>query len=86
MYLSNSSEVCMMEHCSVAYGWKGKGWNQEITWLRMQGQEVLEWRGKRWPDFLSQMTAERWSLVAAADLNDDAVNENSVVAYFKRAA
>jgi hypothetical protein len=85
MYLSNGSEVCMIEHCSVAYGWRGKGLNQEIVWLRMQGQEVVEWRGKRWPDFLSQMTAEQWNLVASAALGDEEPDENSVVAYFKRA-
>lgn len=74
-----------MEYCSVAYSWKGRGWTQEIDWLRMGGQEIAEWQGKYWTDFLNYMAQEEgWELVAVAPLGGGETSIYGIVAYFKR--
>ena len=74
----------MMEYCSVAYSWIGRGWTQEINWLRIQGEEVTEWKGKHWMDFLNHMAQDRWELVAVAPLGGGEMSISGIVAYFKR--
>ncbi|MBW4516266.1 MAG: hypothetical protein KME11_13715 [Timaviella obliquedivisa GSE-PSE-MK23-08B] len=49
----------MVEYCSVAYAWVGRGWTQEINWVRIQGEEVSKWKGKSWTDFLNHMAQEQ---------------------------
>lgn len=73
----------MLEYRSVAYGWIGRGWTQEIAWLRIDGQEVPEWRGKYWTDFLNSMARDQWELVAVAPLGGGDTGVHGVVAYFK---
>ncbi|MBW4544257.1 MAG: hypothetical protein KME25_07435 [Symplocastrum torsivum CPER-KK1] len=73
-----------MEYCSVAYSWIGRGWTQEINWLRIQGEEVAEWKGKYWTDFLNYMAQDRWELVAVAPLGGGEYSISGIVAYFKR--
>ena len=72
----------MSEHCCVCYAWKGRGWTQEISWVRIQGEEVLEWKGKLWSDFLNYMSQEQWELTAAAPLEATGAIIYGVVAYF----
>lgn len=74
----------MSEYRSVAYGWMGRGWTQEISWLRIDGQEQPEWKGKRWTDYLNQSAREGWELAAVAPLGGGEYPINGVVAYFKR--
>lgn len=74
----------MVEYCSVAYAWVGKGWTQEIRWLRIEGEEVLEWKGKNWTDFLNHMAQKQWELVAVAPLGGGQNLVYAVAAYFKR--
>ncbi len=73
-----------MEYCSVVYSWIGRGWTQEINWLRIQGEEVAEWKGKYWTDFLNYMAQDRWELVAVAPLGGGEYSISGIVAYFKR--
>ncbi|NEP02031.1 MAG: hypothetical protein F6K58_25915 [Symploca sp. SIO2E9] len=72
------------EYCSVTYSWKGRGWTQEIRWLRIEGEEVVEWAGKSWTDFLNYMSTKGWELVAAAPLGGGEGAVYGIVAYFKR--
>jgi hypothetical protein len=74
----------MMEYCSVAYAWIGRGWTQEIHWIRVQGKEFIEWKGKYWTDFLNHMAQKKWELVAVAPLDSGGSRVYGVVAYFKR--
>ena len=74
----------MLEYCSVTYRWIGRGWTQEIDWLRIEGKEVLEWKGKYWTDFLNHMAQQQWELVAVASLGGGERPNYGVVAYFKR--
>ena len=74
----------MLEYCSVAYCWKGRGWTQEIAWLRIDGEEVLEWRGKYWTNFLNDMARQQWELVTVASLGGGERSNYGVAAYFKR--
>jgi hypothetical protein len=70
----------MVEYCSVAYVWVGMGRTQEISSVCIQGEEVIEWKGKYWTDFLNHMAQKQWELVAVAPLG----SRNGVAAYFKR--
>ena len=74
----------MVEYCSVAYCWKGRGWTQEIEWLRINDEKVYEWTGKRWTDFLNYMAQKHWELVTVAPLGAVEQSVYGIVAYFKR--
>ncbi|MBD1836274.1 hypothetical protein H6F61_27225 [Cyanobacteria bacterium FACHB-472] len=74
----------MVEYCSVAYAWIGRGWTQEIGWLRIQGEKVVQWEGKYWTDFLNHMAQEQWELVAVAPLGGGESEVYGIAAYFKR--
>jgi len=74
----------MLEYRSVAYSWIGRGWTQEINWIRIDGEEVLEWKGKYWTDFLNHLAQEGWELAAVAPLGGGDSPTYGVVAYFKR--
>lgn len=74
----------MVEYCSVVYAWVGRGWTQEINWLRIQDEEVLEWKGKYWTDFLNHMAQKQWELAAVAPMGGGENKVYGVVAYFKR--
>lgn len=58
----------MLEYRSVTYRWRGRGWTQEIDWLRVDGEVVPEWGGKYWTDFLNDMARQQWELVTVASL------------------
>ena len=73
----------MVEYCSVAYAWVRKGWTQEIRWLRIKDEEILEWKGKYLTDFLNHMAQKQWKLVAVAPLGNGGI-VYGVAAYFKR--
>jgi hypothetical protein len=72
----------MVEYYSVAYDLLGRGWTQEIDWIRIRGEEVIEWRGKYWTDFLNHMAQKKWELVAVAPLGKNGIY--GFAAYFKR--
>ncbi len=74
----------MLEYCSVVYAWKGRGWTQEIRWLRINGKEVYEWQDKSWTDFLNHMAKEQWELVAVASLGGGDSGAYGIISYFKR--
>lgn len=74
----------MLEYRSVTYRWRGRGWTQEIDWLRINGDEVPEWRGKYWTDFLNDMAQQQWELVTVASLGGGESSNYGVAAYFKR--
>ena len=74
----------MLEYRSVTYRWQGRGWTQEIAWLRIDGQEVSEWKGRYWTDFLNEMAQQQWELVAVASLGGGDAANYGVAAYFKR--
>jgi len=67
-----------MEYCCVVYVYEGRGFTQQIKWVRIQGEEVIEWKGKYWTDFLNHMAQKQWELVTIVYL------ENVFEAYFKR--
>lgn len=71
----------MLEYLSVTYSWQGRGWTQEIEWIRIDGEEIHEWRGKYWTDFLNNMARQHWELVTVASLGNGGT---VVAAYFKR--
>lgn len=71
----------MLEYLSVTYCWKGRGWTQEIEWLNIHGEEIHEWNGKYWTDFLNEMARQKWELVTVASLG---ASGTVVAAYFKR--
>lgn len=73
----------MVKHCSVAYSWIGRGYTQEIRWLRIEGEIKPEWNGKYWTDFLNHMAEQKWELVAAVPLGGGESAVKGVVAYFK---
>lgn len=73
----------MLEYRSVVYSWIGRGWTQEISSLRIEGQEQPEWKGKRWMDYLNESARHGWELVTVAPL-DGETSVYGVVAYFKR--
>lgn len=73
-----------LEYCSVAYAWVGRGWTQEIKWLRMDNKEIHEWTGKYWIDFLNFMAQKQWELVTVAPLGGGEYSVYGIVAYFKR--
>lgn len=62
----------------------GRGWTQEIQWLRIEGKEVSEWHGKYWTDFLNYMAEQQRELVAAAPLGGGETWHYGIAAYFKR--
>ena len=74
----------MVEYCSVTYGWVGRGQTQEISWIRVKGEEVIEWKGRYWTDFLNHMAQKQWELVAVAPLGGGEGTVYGVAAYFKR--
>jgi|GEM_PF-6251722 len=79
------------QYCSVVYFWRGRGWNQQIEWVRIEGKEAPEWAGRKWSDFLNHMSLEGWELATAISmsnldpfhLKDDAPIEG-LAAYFRR--
>jgi hypothetical protein len=52
----------MWEYCTVVYCWVGRGFTQEIQVLYKNGEEMKQWEGKLWSNFLNQMGQERWEL------------------------
>ena len=75
----------MLEYCSVVYKWMGRGWTQEIEWLRIQGKtRTYDWHGKYWTDFLNHMAQHQWELVASTPLGGGESVVYGAVAYFKR--
>lgn len=74
----------MVEYCSVAYAWKGRGWTQEIRWLRINDEEDYKWTDKQWTDFLNFMAQKHWELVTVAPLGGGEQSVYGIVAYFKR--
>ncbi|NEQ25572.1 MAG: hypothetical protein F6K28_42230 [Microcoleus sp. SIO2G3] len=70
----------MVEYRIAVYTWKGAGLTQEISSLRIDGQEQQEWKGKLWIDFLNQSARDGWEIVAVAPL-DVVIGQ----VYFKRA-
>jgi hypothetical protein len=75
----------MWEYCSVVYLWKGRGFTQEIDFLYKDGQEIRQWEGKFWKDFLNQMGQEGWELIAATELAQSG-NTVGIVGQFKRSS
>ena len=73
----------MLKYRSVTYAWKGRGWTQEIAWLRIDGEKVSEWQGKYWTDFLNDMAQQKWELVTVASLGGGESPNYGVAAYFK---
>ncbi len=77
--------VKQFRYCSVFFSTDGREWAQEIKRLRLDGQEVSEWKGEPWINFLNQMGQQGWELVSVATIASSVV-ERQFVAYFKRSA
>ncbi|NEQ84940.1 MAG: hypothetical protein F6K26_33815 [Moorea sp. SIO2I5] len=69
---------------SVVYAWKGRGWTQEIKWLRIEGEERPEWKDQLWVKFLTHMAQEKWELVSTAPLGGGEGSVYGIVAYFRQ--
>ena len=74
----------MVEYCSVTYAWLGRGWTQEIEWLRIKDEELIDWRGHYWVDFLNYMARDSWELVSTIPLGGGENSIYGVAACFKR--
>jgi hypothetical protein len=75
-----------MKYCSVVYFWKGRGITQEISCLYRDGEQLVEWRDRLWTEFLEQMAAEGWFLVATVSTVEDLIEGSGIAAYFKRSS
>ncbi|MEM8676319.1 MAG: hypothetical protein AAGF83_21010 [Cyanobacteria bacterium P01_G01_bin.67] len=73
----------MFEYCSVTYACVGRGWTQELYWIRINGNKIMEWRTKQWTDYLNYMAQEKWELISTHPLEQDG-SDSVAVAYFKR--
>lgn len=73
-----------MEYCCFSYAWVGRGWTQEIRWLRQSAEELSQWRGRTWVDFLNYMDDRGWELVSTAPLGGGESSTYGIAAYFKR--
>jgi hypothetical protein len=69
----------MWEYCTVVCTWKGRGFTQEIDTLYKNGEEMKQFTGELWSDFLNQMGRERWELITS-----NMLPSNFVITIFKR--
>ena len=72
------------EYCCFTYVWKSQGWTQEIERLYQKNQEMLDWKGRYWIDFVNQMVKQGWEVETILPLGDRTCLERGAVAYFKR--
>lgn len=74
-----------MEYCCFSYAWLGRGWTQEISWLKDgHGNFAIEWEGRLWIDFLDSLAERGWELVSTVPLGGGKAPIYGLVAYFRK--
>lgn len=73
----------MREYRVVVVQFLGRGWTQEIFWLREFDKKFDEWKGRTWLEFLNEAGREGWQLDAAVPVQE-AASTVGMAAYFSR--
>ena len=80
---SSMQNTFRTEHTYAVYTFIGRGFTQEIDWLRLGKEEQFQWKRKIFTEFLDDMAQQGWTLVSSASL-DSEYAEHDYISYFRR--